>query len=237
MEKSKTSTEESSTKRFKVGLKCKNPKQKELVRSIKENEITFCTGEAGTGKSYVTLATALDLLQKDNKFNKVILLCNTVESDEKSVGFLKGTLEEKLFPFAYPHLYTLSKIITNANKDLNGSEVIKQLKKEGKIDIMCVSFLRGLTIDNAIVIIEECQNLSKSSFKTILTRIGDNCKYIFDGDLGQIDNKELRKNKDNCGLKYAIDKLKDIYGVGVVEFTREEIVRNPIITQILDRWD
>lgn len=129
----------------------------------------------------------------------------------------------------------MQKILTKENQ--NGKEIVKQLQKEGKIEIMCVSFLRGLTIDNAIVIIEEAQNLPKSSFKTILTRIGDNCKYIFDGDLEQIDNKELRKNKDNCGLKYAIEKLRDIYGIGVIEFNRDEIVRNPIITQILDNWD
>lgn len=219
---------------YKVGLKCKNQKQKELVKSIKGNEIIFSTGAAGTGKSYVALATALDLLQKDNKFEKIIILCNTIQSDIE-VGYLKGGLDDKILPFAYPHLYTMSKILTKDGQD--GKAIIKQLQKEGKIELMCVSFLRGLTIDNAIVIIEEAQNLPKSSFKTILTRIGDNSKFIFDGDLDQIDNKELRKNKENCGLKYAIDTLKDIYNIGIVEFTREEIVRNPIITQILDCWD
>lgn len=236
MAKSKNVSEDHVNSRIKVGLKCKNAKQKELVKSIKENEIIFCTGAAGTGKSYVTLATALDLLQKDNKYNKIVLLCNTIQSDI-DVGFLKGSLEDKLAPSAYPHLYTLSKIITSANKDINGMDIVKQLKKEGKIEIMCVSFLRGLTLDNSIVIIEEAQNLPKSSFKTILTRIGENSKYIFDGDLEQIDNKELRRNVENCGLKYSIDKLKDIYGVGVIEFTNDEIVRNPIITQILNKWD
>ena len=237
MAKLKDEIETASPIKYKIGLKCKNAKQKELVKTIKNNEITFCTGSAGTGKSYVTLATALDLLQKDNEYQKIIILCNATESDDKSLGFLKGSLEEKLFPYAYPHLYTMGKIISNGNKETNGADVIKQMKKDGRIEIMSVTFLRGLTIDNAIVVIEEAQNLSKASCKTILTRIGDNCKYIFDGDLEQIDNKELRKNKDNCGLKHSMDRLKDIDGVGVIEFTKEEIVRNPIITKILDNWE
>ena len=102
---------------------------------------------------------------------------------------------------------------------------------------MCVSFLRGLTIDNAVVLIEESQNLPKSAFKTLLTRIGDNSKYIFDGDLDQIDNKDIKKGASDCGLKYAIDKLSDLEDVGSMQFTKDEIVRNPIISKILDRWD
>ena len=227
-------TSESAPLKYKVGLKCKNSKQKELVKAIKNNEIVFCTGAAGTGKSYVTLATALDLLQKDNKYQKIIILCNTVQSDLE-IGFIRGGIEEKIFPFAWPHLYTMGKILTNG--EINGKDIVKQLQKEGKLEIMCVSFLRGLTIDNAIVIIEESQNLPKSSFKTILTRIGENSKYIFDGDLDQIDNKDLRRNREECGLKYAIEKLKDTNNVGIIEFDKSEIVRNPIITEILEKWD
>ena len=204
------------------------------MTQIKNNEITFCTGSAGTGKSYVSLATALDLLQKDNKYKKIILLCNTVQSDLE-VGHLKGGIESKVYPFAFPHLYTMSKILTKDGQD--GEEIVKQLQKDKKLEIMCVSFLRGLTIDNSIVVIEEAQNLPKSSFKTILTRIGDDSKYIFDGDLEQIDNKELKKNNVVCGLKHAVEKLKDVDGIGVVEFNKNEIVRNPIITKILDSWE
>lgn len=234
MAKKQNTTEQPMQSQYKVALKCKNTKQKDLVKSIKNNEITFCTGSAGTGKSYVTLATALDLLQKDNKFKKIILLCNTIESDI-SIGHLKGSIYDKVFPFVFPHLYTLSKILTKDGQD--GEEIVKQLQKDKKLEIMCVSFLRGLTIDNSIVIIEEAQNLPKSSFKTILTRIGDNSKYIFDGDLEQIDNKELKKSNVVCGLKHAVERLKDVDGVGVVEFNKDEIVRNPIITKILDVWE
>ena len=234
MAKTKQEQKEDTQVTYKVNLKCKNAKQKELVKSIKDNEITFCTGAAGTGKSYVTLATALDLLKKDNKFEKIVLLCNTIFSDI-DVGFLKGDLMQKLEPFFYQHLYTMSKILSKDGQD--GKEIVKQLRKEGKLEIMCVSFLRGLTIDNSIVVIEEAQNLPKSSFKTILTRIGDDSKYIFDGDLEQIDNKELKKNNVVCGLKHAVEKLKDVDGIGVVEFNKDEIVRNPIITKILDSWE
>lgn len=218
---------------FKINLKCKNKSQKELHTLIKNNEITFCAGAAGTGKSYVALATALELLKGDNGFKKIIIVVPTVQSDLE-IGFLKGTIEDKIMPYAQAHLYTLEKILNNNGN--NGKEVVKELLKCNLIEIMCVSFLRGLTIDNSIVIIEESQNLPKSAFKTLLTRIGDYSKYIFDGDLDQIDNKDIKKSKNECGLKYAINTLNDMDEIGVMEFTKNDIVRNPIITKILDKW-
>ena len=219
---------------YKIYLKCKNQSQKLLHNLIKSKEVTFCAGAAGTGKSYVALATALELLKDDNAYKKIIIVVPTVQSDLE-IGFLKGTIEEKIMPYAQAHIYTMEKILNAAGN--NGKEVVKELQKCGLLEIMCVSFLRGLTIDNAVVLIEESQNLPKSAFKTLLTRIGDNSKYIFDGDLDQIDNKDIKKGASDCGLKYAIDKLSDLEDVGSMQFTKDEIVRNPIISKILDRWD
>ena len=218
---------------FKLTFKCKNATQKKLVKTIKDKDITFCSGAAGTGKSYISLATALELLKKEPLYKKIVIIVPTIQSDIE-IGFLKGTLDQKIAPHAYAHLYTMEKILTQSGND--GKEMLAQLQKENKVEIMCVSFLRGLTIDDSIVFITESQNLPTSAFKTLLTRIGENSKYIFDGDLDQIDNKEIRKNKGLCGLQYAINHLKDIDEVGVVEFSKDEIVRNPIITKILDAW-
>ena len=219
---------------YKVNLKCKNSKQKDLHLAIKNNEVTFVAGSAGTGKSYVTLAMALELLKGENGYKKIIIVVPTVQSDLE-IGYLKGTIEEKIMPYAQAHLYTMEKILNESGNF--GKQLVKDLQKCGLVEVICVSFLRGLTIDNSIVIVEESQNLPKSAFKTLLTRIGNNSKYIFDGDLDQIDNKNIRKGSEQCGLKYAIEKLSDLEETAVVEFTQDEIVRNPLISKILEKWD
>lgn len=219
---------------FKVNLKCKNKKQKEYHELIKNKEIVFCSGEPGTGKSYVALATALELLKGDNPYRKLIIVVPTVQADNE-IGYLKGTLEEKLAPFTECHIYNMEQIINNGGSC--GKDIVKKLMKCGLVEFRCVSFMRGCTIDNAILFVSEGQNLPKSAFKTILTRIGYNSKYIFDGDISQIDDKEIKRGKKECGLQYAIEKLNGLDNIGVVEFGREDIVRNPIISTILDNWD
>lgn len=218
---------------YKVNLKCKNEKQKAFHKLIKEKEVTLCAGSAGTGKSYVALATALELLKGDNGFKQIVLVVPTVQSDLE-IGFLKGTIEDKIRPHAEAHLYTMEKILNTSGN--NGKEVLANLQKCGMLVIKCVSFMRGLTIDNSIVLIEESQNLPKSALKTLLSRIGSNSKYILDGDYEQVDNKEIKKNKENCGLKYVIDTFRNEPEIGVIEFTKDEIVRNPLISKILDKW-
>lgn len=219
---------------YKINLKCKNKKQKEYHKLIKEKEVVFCSGEPGSGKSYVALATALELLKSDNNYKKLVIVVPIVQA-ESEVGFLKGTLEEKLAPYTECHIYNMEKILTSSGN--NGKEVVRNLIKCGLIEFRCVSFMRGCTISDSILFVSEGQNLSKSAFKTILTRIGENSKYIFDGDISQIDERDIKKGKVECGLKYAVDKLKDLEDVGTIEFGREDIVRNPIITKILDNWD
>lgn len=219
---------------YKLNLKLKNEKQKQLNEIIKLKEITFCSGSAGTGKSYVAMATLLDLLKQDNAYKKITLIVPTVQSDLE-LGFLKGTLEDKIGPHAEAHLYTLEKIIDNSGGD--GKIAVQALKKYDLIEIRPISFLRGFSLDNRLILCEESQNIPISGFKTILTRIGENSKLIFLGDIDQVDNKELKKKGNRSGLEYAIEKLSKIEEIGTVKFENEDIVRNKLISIILDNWN
>lgn len=219
---------------FKLYLRPKNDRQKELINVIREKEVVFCSGAAGTGKSYVAFATVLALLKEDNPYKIITLIVPTVQSDLE-IGFLKGTLEDKIGPHAEPHIYTMEKIIDKSGG--NGKVALEAFKKYGTLEIKPVSFLRGATLDDRIIVVEESQNLPVSAFKTILTRLGDNCKMVFLGDIDQIDNKELKKKGSTSGLEYAIDKLNTVPEIGVVKFSKDEIVRNPLISKILEKWD
>jgi len=227
----------SSALNYKVDLKCKNQKQKEYYRMIKDKEIVFCAGSAGSGKSYVCLAAALELLKDPTMpYRNILLIVPTVQSDLE-VGFLKGTLEEKMEPHLQPAWYNIEKILKNSGNQKPSNQILDELKKCKFITANCVSFLRGVNIDNSIVIIEEAQQFPKSAMKTILTRIGENSKYIFNGDYDQCDNKDIKKSKETNGLKHVIDKYKDLDEVGTIEFNNEDIVRNPIISKLLEKFD
>lgn len=219
---------------FKVYIKPKNPRQEELIRTIREKEVVFCSGAAGTGKSYVAFSTLLSLLKEDNPYKIITLIVPTVQSDLE-IGFLKGTLEEKILPHAEPHLYTMEKIINKSGGV--GKTALEAFKKYGLLEIRPVSFLRGATLDDRVIVVEESQNFPMSAFKTILTRLGDNCKMVFLGDVEQVDNKELRKRGAKCGLEHAMENLKGIPEIGIVRFSKDEIVRNPLISKILEKWE
>lgn len=209
----------------KVNVKCKNQKQKELVHAIDENEITICIGDSGVGKSYVSLAKALEIFKSGN-YEKIYIITPIVETENENIGFLKGTLEEKLSPYLYSIYYLIDKIV--------GEETRKKLVDSGIVEPLCISFLRGTNIDNAILIADESQNITIKGIKTLLTRIGFNSKFIISGDINQID----RFNKaDDSGLKFIYDNLKDVTNIGFVEFGTDDIVRNPIIGEILNRFN
>lgn len=218
-------------KKVKFSLKCKNEKQKEYSKTIKENNITFCTGFSGCGKSYVALATAVELLKDpQSPYKKLVLMMAPVQGSIE-VGFIKGTIDSKLAPFEYTYLANLA--------DMIGSmETVKKLKEDGYIETMCVSFARGLNLKDCVCICGECQQYDKESFLTLITRVGETCKMIFEGDTYQCDNKSVKKGQSQSGLKHALNKLQNIPGIGFTEFTdKSQIVRNPIISKILYRWD
>jgi phosphate starvation-inducible PhoH-like protein len=211
--------------RGKIDLKCKNPKQKLFSKLIDENQIILCKGPAGVGKSYISVVKALELLKNPkNNYEKIIIITPVVESEEK-IGYLKGSLEDKLDPYLFSTYYLIDKVIGEENrKKLVEMEIIKPL---------AIAYLRGVNIDNSIVIFEEAQNSTKKAMKTFLTRIGYNSKFIISGDIEQIDRF---KDENDSGLKDVLDKLDNVDDVGIMEFANEDVVRNPIISKILDKY-
>lgn len=209
-------------KRF--SLRGKNKNQKDLIKKIAENEITVAIGPAGVGKSYISVAKALELLANpDNNHQKIYVITPAVDADEK-LGYLKGTLEEKLDPYLFSTYYLMDKIIGKENRKL--------LQELEIVEPLALAFIKGMNIDNAILILEEGQNTTQSQMKNLLTRIGFNSKFILSGDLEQVD----RTSKEKCGLYDAMTKLRNLDGIGFVEFETKDIVRNPLISKILDRY-
>ena len=211
----------------------KKPKEKFLTKSQEEywkilgdNEITLCFGPAGVGKSYIAMKRAIDLLwDENNKYEKIIIVRPAVEAEEK-LGSLPGGLEEKLDPYIYPSYYLLNKII--------GKEARERLKDEGYIEIAALAYMRGWNVDNTILVFEEAQNATPAQIKLLLTRIGFNSKFFLSGDLEQSDKF---KDKTKTGLYDAKKRLENVRGIGIFEFGNEDIVRNPIISEILKRYE
>ena len=203
-------------------LKCKNQKQKVFANLITDKEIVLATGPAGVGKSYIAIARAIELLQNSsNQYNKIVIINPAVEAEEK-VGFLPGSLREKLDPFVAPSIDIIDKIV--------GSGKRIDLENAGIIEVGALGFIRGKTIDHTILVMEEAQNMSPSQMKTLLTRIGFSTKFIISGDLDQSDRYT---NFKQSGLYDAINKHGSLEEIGTIEFNESEIVRNPLISKIL----
>lgn len=203
-------------------IKCKNLRQKEFLQAIESNEVTICTGIAGCGKTYLAAYKALKMLEK-KEIEKIVLVKSVTTLPDEEVGFLPGDIHEKLDPFMISFYGNIDKII--------GEDQRKRLVKEGKIQIQPLAFIRGINIDNAIVILDECQNLTINTFKSIITRIGQGSKYIIMGDTEQIDIKK----KERSVLSKLVELFRESESVGTVSFTNEDCVRNPIIPYLLDK--
>jgi phosphate starvation-inducible protein PhoH and related proteins len=200
--------------------------QKKYYEILTNSQITICSGPAGVGKSYIAMKAAVDLLSDPKSpYEKIIIVRPAVEAEEK-LGSLPGGLEEKLDPYIFPSYYLLNKII--------GKESREKLKEIEVIEVFALAYMRGMNIDNSILIFEEAQNSSPNQMKLLLTRIGFNSKFLISGDLEQTDRY---KNKTLSGLYDAVNKFKDIEDVGVFEFDRDDIVRNPLISKILKKYE
>ena len=207
----------------KLMIKAKNKKQKDLLKEIEKNQITFAVGPAGTGKSFISVAKALELIANpDNNYQKIYVITPAVTSGE-NLGFLKGDLDEKLYHYLFSTFYLMDKIVGKSNR--------KRLQELKIIDSLAFAFLRGINIDNSIVIVEETQNTTNEQMLNLLTRIGFNSKFIISGDIDQTDRK------GSNGLEDALYRTKNIKEIGNVEFTKKDIVRNPLISKILDNYE
>jgi phosphate starvation-inducible PhoH-like protein len=201
--------------------------QEEYYNILKENQITICSGPAGTGKSHVSLKSAIDLLlDYNNAYEKLIIIRPAVESSDSKLGSLPGDVREKMDPYIYASYYLLQKII--------GKDATLKLEDAGVIEIMSLSFIRGISVDNTILVFEESQNATPNEMKTVLTRIGFSSKFFISGDIEQSDKF---KQKEKSGLYDALTRLEGMKDVGIFKFKPEDIVRNPIITEIIKRYD
>ena len=170
--------------------------QKIYSETLLNNQITICSGPAGVGKSYIAMKTAVDLLlDEGNGYDKIIIVRPAVEAEEK-LGALPGNVEEKLDPYIFPSYYLLNKII--------GKESREKLKDAEVIEVFALAYMRGMTIDNSILIFEEAQNATPKQMKLLLTRIGSNTKFFISGDIEQTDRY---KDKKQSGLYDALIKF------------------------------
>ena len=206
-------------------LVAKNERQKDYIKLIKDKVITFAIGPAGTGKSFISCSIAIQEL-KAERIAKIVLLRPAVEADE-NLGFLPGDLNEKITPYMLP--------IYNIFQDYIDKKELEELIKLGKIEIIPFAFLRGHTLRDSIVIVDEAENCTYNQLKNLLTRIGPNAKLLINGDVTQCDLSHY----DRGALEKIINKLcrPAMEEIGLIQFNREDIVRHPLISKILDRLD
>lgn len=204
-------------------IKAKTMGQKTYVDSIRKNTIVFSIGPAGTGKTYLAVALAVDALRK-KQVNKIILTRPAVEAGEK-LGFLPGDLQNKVDPYLRP-LY-------DAMGDMLGGEGYQKYLEKGAIEIAPLAYMRGRTLDDAYIILDEAQNTTPEQMKMFLTRIGFGSKAIITGDITQIDLPDGKRS----GLKEAARILKEIEGLAFVYLTAKDVVRHPLVQKIINAYE
>ena len=225
------------TLNFKLNVKCKNDKQKKFIRNLQDLNIklNICDAPAGVGKSLLALTAGLYHLKNGN-VEKIIVIVPTVEASEATkIGLLPGSIEDKTYPFQLATRSTLEKIL-KLSGNIGYKDEVQQLINSGMIEFELLSYARGRTFDNAFIIIDEAENLSKRETLLLLGRMGEgNTKIVLLGDKEQCDRKGIRDFNDS-GLIHAKEKLADIDEVAIDEFTNQDIVRNTFITKIFEKW-
>ena len=204
-------------------LKPRSDNQKDYIRTIAENTITFCQGLAGSGKTHIAIGMALEYLL-ENKVNRIIITRPVLEAGEK-IGYLPGTAEEKLHPYLLPILDEINYFISQAQ--------YASLKLNNKIEVVPLGLMRGRNFHNCFIVADECQNASYEQLKMLLTRVGTQSKLVLTGDIGQSD---LSRHLQG-GFIDLINALDGVEGIGNSKLESSDIVRNPIIAKILSRLD
>lgn len=206
-----------------LAIKARTKNQQRMVKEIERKDMLFAIGPAGSGKTYTAVALAVKYL-KEKRVKKIILTRPAVEAGE-NLGFLPGDLKDKLDPYLQP-LY-------DALRDMLSQSKLDYYLENHIIEIAPLAFMRGRTLENSFAILDEAQNATKSQLKMFITRMGNCSKFIIAGDKTQID----LPNKTQSGLVYSVNLLKDIKDIAIVWLNGEDIVRNPLVTKIVEKYE
>lgn len=204
-------------------IKCKTLGQQEYISKIKKNTVVFGIGPAGTGKTYLAMAMAVNAFRK-NEVSKIILTRPAIEAGEK-LGFLPGDLQSKVDPYLRP-LY-------DALFEIMGAENFEKNMEKGLIEVAPLAYMRGRTLNNAFIVLDEAQNTTSPQMKMFLTRMGFNSKVVVTGDLTQVD----LPNQELSGLKHAMKVLDGVEGIGFTYLSEKDVVRHPIVQKIVEAYD
>ena len=202
-------------------LEFRTPNQKTFYNTISRNDVTFSIGPAGCGKTYLATHYALKNLAK-GKYDKLVITKPLVEVDGERMGYLPGDIDEKTMPYMMSLYYNMEQII--------GKQRLDVLKKAGVVQVIPLAYMRGLTLTDSIVVLDEAQNATPAQIKTFVTRIGQGSKYIINGDLMQSDIR------NENGLEDAIKRFTGIRRVGFSQFDLSDVVRHPIVAEMLERY-
>lgn len=203
-------------------IKAQTANQRKLVESMRKNDMVFAIGPAGTGKTYTGVALAVQAL-KNKEVKRIILTRPAVEAGE-NLGFLPGDLKEKLDPYMQP-LY-------DALRDMIPAEKLESYIEKGVIQIAPLAFMRGRTLDNAFVILDEGQNTTHAQMKMFLTRMGKNAKFLLTGDPGQVD----LPRRTISGLKEALLVLKNVDGIGMIYLDDKDVIRHRLVKKVIEAY-
>lgn len=197
--------------------------QKAYLKALNNGSVIFAIGSAGSGKTYLGVAYAISTLKK-GLYKKIIITRPVVEAGEK-LGFLPGDLKEKIDPYLVP--------IYDALEEFIGLENLNKMLEKGVIQIAPLAYMRGRTLDNAFIILDEAQNATRTQMKMFVTRLGFNSKMLITGDITQID----LPNRNNSGLIEAINLLQDIKGIEHIVFKKDDVMRHPLVSKIIERYE
>lgn len=219
-------TEKNPISKLRVDFAPKTENQKLLSKLIKAKDIVICGGPAGTGKTFVACAEALRLLiNPENSYKKIIIAKSVTVTEGEDIGYLKGSMKDKMEPFMESFLDNFFKII--------GKPIIMKMMEMEIIQVLPLAYIRGRSIDDTVIIVDEAQNISLKNMRTTMTRLGENSKLIIIGDTKQIDLKKPSLSSLDTVMKMFAER----HEFGIMRFTKEDIVRHPLIIVIEDEFD
>lgn len=207
-------------KRYVKNVRPMNPSQADFISAIENRSVTIATGPAGTGKTYLACVKAVEALQAQ-KVSRIIITRPAISAGAENLGFLPGSLENKLDPFLRPCLQVFAERI--------GKQKVQKYLKEGVIEFVSFAHMRGRTFNNAFIIADEVQNVSVDGMKMLLTRIGFSSKMVLCGDISQSDLPDGVKS----GLADAVSRFKGLQNVDTIEFSDEDVVRSEVVSELL----